>query len=312
MELPTTLRQSRFHISTKRWRGLKYLLLALPCVAFVLAFNYVPLFGWISAFFNYRPGFRLTDMPFAGFDNFVKLYIRRVEISRILRNTVVMSLLNILASPLPVVFAIMLNEIRNRTFKRFVQTATTLPNFISWIVVFGLSFAIFSSTGPINALRTALHMPSSTTGVLGSSAWVWPFQLGLGVWKSLGWSAIIYIAAIAGIDLDLYDAAKVDGASKLQTILNITVPGLVPTYLVLLLLNISNLLNNGFEQYFVFYNSMVSDRIEVLDYYVYKIGILVNDYSFSIVIGMLKTLVSVALLFAVNRISRRFRNESIV
>ena len=303
---------SKFSNSRRKKIGLKYLLLSLPFVLFVIAFSYVPLFGWSYAFFNYRIGFHIADMKFVGFDNFLKLFTERNEILRVLRNTLAMSALNIICSPLTVIFAIMLNEIKSSKFKKFVQTTTTLPNFISWIVVFGLSFAMFSSSGLVNSVLTVFHIPTSEVGILGNNTYVWLFQLGLGIWKGLGWSAIIYMAAIAGIDSVLYDAAKVDGTNKLQTIMNITVPGIIPTYLVLLLLGVSNILNNGFEQYFVFYNSMVSDRIEVLDYYVYKIGILVNDYSYSIAIGMMKTLISVILLFTVNGISKRLRGESLV
>jgi len=296
----------------KRRVGIKYLLLALPFILLVAAFSYVPLFGWAFAFFNYKLGFKFSAMDFVGFDNFIKLFTERNEILRVLRNTLVMSGLGILCSPLTVIFAIMLNEIGGRKFKRFVQTMTTLPNFISWIVVFGLAFAIFSSSGLLNTILSVLHIPTSDIGIMGNGKYVWLFQLALGIWKSMGWGAIIYIAVIAGIDSELYDAAKVDGTNRFQSIIHITVPGLIPTYLVLLLLSVSNLLNNGFDQYFVFYNSLVADKIEVLDYYVYKIGILVNDYSYSIAIGMLKTLVSIILLFTVNWISKRIRGESLV
>ena len=147
---------------------------------------------------------------------------------------------------------------------------------------------------------------------LGNGKIVWIFQLLLHIWKTLGWSAIIYIAAISGIDSELYDAASVDGASRFQKIRYVTVPGLYSTFFVLLLLSISNILNNGFDQYFVFFNALVADKIEVLDYYVYKIGILTNDYSLSIAIGMFKSFISVTLLFLANALSRRVRGESIV
>ncbi len=304
--------KTRRPVTRKKTTGLKYLFLALLFLILVAAFNYVPLFGWAYAFFDYKPGFRFGDMDFIGFNNFIKIFTERNEIIRVLRNTLVMSGLNILCSPLVVIFAILLNEIRGTRFKKFVQTMTTLPNFLSWIVVFGLAFAMFSSSGMVNSILETLHLPTSDVGIMGNAKYVWLFQLALGIWKSMGWSAIIYIAAISGIDGELYDAAKVDGTNRLQSIIYITVPGLIPTYLVLLLLSISNLLTNGFDQYFVFYNSLVSDKIEVLDYYVYKIGILVNDYSYSIAIGMLKTLISIVLLFSVNWVSKRLRGESLI
>ena len=292
--------------------GIKYFLFAMPFVIYIFAFSYIPLFGWAYIFVDYKVGVPLADMPFVGLKNFFKLINEHKETLRVLRNTLAMSSLGLLCSPLPAVFAIMLNDIKSNSFKRLVQTTTTLPNFISWIVVFGVAYSMFSSSGFVNTLLTSLHIPVSNITILGNNQYVWLFQTGLSVWKSLGWNAIIYIAAIASIDVEQYDAATVDGANKLQSILHITIPGLMPTYFVLLLLNISNLLNNGFEQYFTFYNSMVSDKIEVLDYYVYKIGILVNDYSYSIAIGMLKTLFSIGLLLIANRVSRHIRGESLI
>ena len=295
----------------KRQKGMKYLLLALPFLIFVFAFCYVPLFGWIYALFDYKMWQRFSDARFVGLANFAKLLNDR-DILRVLRNTMVMSLLNILCSPLPALFAIMLNDIRSRKIKKFVQTTTTLPNFLSWIVVFGLAFSLFSSQGVVNGFLKQMNLPVSEFGLLGDGNNVWRFQLGLSIWKSLGWNTIIYMAAITGIDTELYDAAKVDGAGSLQLVRYITAPGLIPTYLVLLLLSVGNLLNNGFDQYYMFWNSMVSDKIEVLDYYIYKLGFQSNQYSYSIVIGMLKSLVSVALLFTANKISRRLRGNPLI
>jgi ABC-type polysaccharide transport system permease subunit len=148
--------------------------------------------------------------------------------------------------------------------------------------------------------------------IMSNNSAVWIFQWALATWKFLGWGAIIYIAAIAGIDTELYDAAQVDGANRLQVIRYITLPNLASTYIVLLLLAISNVLNNGFEQYFLFYNPLVADRIQVLDYYVYKVGLLLNDYPVSTAIGMSKTLISVMLLFTANFLSKKLRGDSIV
>lgn len=290
----------------------KLFFLALPFLLMVFAFGYVPLFGWIYSLFHYKAGLDLSQMDFVGLENFAKLISNWDDLSRVMRNTLVMSFLGILASPLPMAFAILLNEIRVPFFKKFVQTTTTLPNFISWIIVFALSFAIFSNEGLIANLLRALGSESTYTAIYGKNSAVWGFQWALGVWKSIGWSGIIYIASISGIDAELYEAARVDGANRFHLIRYITVPGLIPTYFVLLLLGISNMLSNGFEQYFVFYNSLVADRIEVLDYYIYKIGILINDYSYSTVLGITKTVVSVALLFTANLLSKKIRGQSIV
>jgi len=302
-------------IPKKKLYGLKYFLIALPFMLFVFAFSYVPLFGWIYTLFDYKMGqnfFNITHSEFVGLGNIIKLYHEREEVVRVLRNTLVMSFLSIASSPLPVIFAIMLNEIKSSKYKKLIQTTTTLPNFISWIIVYGLAFSLFSTNGLVNTLLSRLGIPISDIGLLGDSDHVWVFQLGISIWKHLGWSAIIYIAAITGIDGELYDAIYIDGGNKFKAILHITVPGIIPTYLVLLLLSISHILSNGFDQYFMFYNSMVADKIEVLDYYVYKVGMMINDYSYSITIGMLKSFISIILLFTANAISKKLRGESLV
>lgn len=296
---------------TKNREGVKLLLLALPFVIFVAAFSYVPLFGWAYAFTDYRVGMSLTEANFVGMENFLAIWQNRNEFFRVMRNTFALSFIGLIFSPLPMVFAIMINEVRSTKFKKFVQTVTTLPNFISWIVVFTLAFAMFSSDGMVNNVIRAFG-GTQTINPLGDNDHAWMFQWALATWKTLGWSAIIYIASIAGIDQELYNAAQVDGANRFQQILHVTIPGLQPTFFVLLLLQISNILSNGFDQYFIFYNPLTADKLEVLDYYVYKIGVLTNNYPQSIALGMFKTIVSIVLLFSANGVSKKLRGESIV
>ena len=296
---------------TKNREGVKLLLLALPFVIFVAAFSYVPLFGWAYAFTDYRVGMSLTEANFVGMENFLAIWQNRNEFFRVMRNTFALSFIGLIFSPLPMVFAIMITEVRSTKFKKFVQTVTTLPNFISWIVVFTLAFAMFSSDGMVNNVIRAFG-GTQTINPLGDNDHAWMFQWALATWKTLGWSAIIYIASIAGIDQELYNAAQVDGANRFQQILHVTIPGLQPTFFVLLLLQISNILSNGFDQYFIFYNPLTADKLEVLDYYVYKIGVLTNNYPQSIALGMFKTIVSIVLLFSANGISKKLRGESIV
>ena len=302
-------------IGRKKLRGIKYLLLAVPFLIYVFAFSYVPLVGWIYSVFDYKIGQKFLDfgsMLFVGLSNFQKLFTERSEVLRVLRNTLALSALGLLATPVPVVFAIMFNEIKNSKFKKIVQTVTTLPNFISWIIVYGVAFAFFSVNGFVSVLMQKIGIQPPVMGILGDVDHTWVLQWILGIWKSFGWSAIIYIAAITGIDSELYDAAKVDGANKIQSILHITIPGIMPTYVVMFLLAVSNILSNGFDQYFMFYNPMVADKIEVLDYYVYKVGFYINDYSYSITLGMLKSILGIVLLFTANALSKKIRGESIV
>ena len=302
-------------IGRKKLRGIKYLLLAVPFLIYVFAFSYVPLVGWIYSVFDYKIGQKFLDfgsMVFVGLGNFQKLFTERSEVLRVLRNTLALSALGLLSTPVPVVFAIMFNEIKNSRFKKIVQTATTLPNFISWIIVYGVAFAFFSVNGFVSVLMQKIGIQPPVMGILGDADLTWVLQWILGIWKNFGWSAIIYIAAITGIDSELYDAAKVDGANKIQSILHITIPGIMPTYVVMFLLAVSNILSNGFDQYFMFYNPMVADKIEVLDYYVYKVGFYINDYSYSITLGMLKSILGIVLLFTANALSKKIRGESIV
>lgn len=302
-------------LGIRKVRGLKYFLLAVPFLVYVFAMNYVPMIGWLYSVFDYQMGQRFLDfgnMEFIWLENFKTLFQEKSEVLRVMRNTLILSSLGLLGTPIPVLFAIMFNEIRGKRLKKVVQTVTTLPNFISWIVVYGIAFSFFSANGFVSMLLKQFGIEPSPTGILGDVNRTWIFQWLLSVWKNFGWSSIIYIAAIVGIDSELYDAAKVDGASKLQTILHITVPGILPTYVVMLLLDISRILSNGFDQYFMFYNPLVADRIEVLDYYVYKIGFIIGDYPYSITLGMLKTIFSIVLLFGANAVSKKIRGTSIV
>ena len=291
-------------------QGLVLLLMALPFVALIIAFSYVPLFGWIYAFTDYRPGMQFSDLSFTGVRSFVMFFFDSRGFLRVMRNTMVMSGLSLISTPLPVIFAILLNEIRNTRYRKLVQVLTTLPNFISWIIVFSLCFAIFASNGMLNMTLVRLGFEPIPT-ILANNEAVWGFQWALGTWKSLGWGAIIYIAAIAGIDTQLYEAAEIDGANRFQRIIHVTLPGLSNTYIVLLLLGIGNILRNGFEQFYVFYNPLVADRIQVLDYYVYRVGLLMNDYPMSTALGMSMTIISLTILFLANGISKKVRGDAI-
>lgn len=291
----------------------RLLWMALPFFLLVVMFSYVPLFGWIYGFFDYTPGVALEQSPFVGLKYFELLLADWPDVSRVLTNTLAMSFLSILCAPLPMAFAILLNEMPGRRCRKLVQTATTLPHFVSWIIVFSLSFAIFSYEGLINQILTSLGLAGTDVySVLTDPNAVWMFQTALDIWKSLGWSAIIYLAAISSIDMELYDAAAIDGANRFKSILHVTVPGLLPTFIVLLLLKVSNIISLGLDQYFIFRNPLVADNIEVLDVYIYRLGIANNDFSYATAVGMLKSVVSITLLFSVNLFSKKIRGDSII
>lgn len=296
--------------------GLRLFGLSLPLLLVVFLFSYLPLYGWIYAFYDYHAGMKLSDTEFVGFRHFAELLENPViaeEIVRVLRNTFAMSFLGIATSPLPALFAIFLLEVRSGTFRKLVQTLTTLPNFISWILVYAVAWSVFSvGDGFLNRLLVKLGWIETEINFLASSDHVWLTMLGYSLWKGLGWGAIIFLAAIASIDHEQYEAATVDGAGRFQKMRHVTIPGILPTFFVLLLLSIANFINSGMEQYFIFQNPLNKDRIEVLDLYVYNQGMVGQSISYATVVSMLKSLVSVALLFVANALSKAVRKESII
>ena len=293
-------------------RGYQLLLMAVPLMLIVLLFNYMPLCGWIYAFFDYKPGVPLFQNDFVGLKYFRLFLTDPIDMMRVMKNTVVFALIGYALSPLPMVFAILLNEVRSTRYKRLVQTVTTIPNFVSWIIVFSLAFSIFSSDGLLNDLLRKLGLTKAPTMVMSDANSVYWFQTVLSQWKGLGWSAVIYLAAITGIEQDLYEAAAIDGANRFQSAIHITVPGLMPTFLVLFILSIGNFVNVGFEQYFVFKNPATSVNIEVLDLYVYRIGMSNHDYSYGVAIGIMKSFISIVLIFIANKIAKKVRGTSII
>lgn len=291
-------------------------LMILPVLLLTFVFCYLPIYGWRFAFFDYQIGDALTAENFSGLKWFTYLFetaATRSDLLRVIKNTLIMSGLGIATSWLPVVFAVMLSELRSTKFQRTIQTLTTIPNFISWVLVYAIAFAIFSTDGFINGLlRNVFNVLGANTDYLAIPNGTWIKMLLWGTWKGLGWSAIIYIAGIAGIDQQLYEAARVDGANRFQCIVHITIPGLIPIYTVLLLLAIAGILSNGMEQYLVFENPLNKDVIEVLNLYVYNIGIKQGLIPLSTVVGVFKSVIGVTLLFIANGISKTIRGETIV
>lgn len=286
-----------------------------PFMILLAVFAYYPLYGWIYAFFDYMPPIPLSQAPFVGFKWFRSLVENEVKVNQLLqviKNTFGMSGLSILFSWLPMIFAIFLTEIKAVRFRKMIQTVTTLPNFISWVLVYSLAFSMFSSEGVVNGFLSQIGLIQSPVLFLQSSDHVWITMWLWATWKTLGWSAILYIAAIMSIDESLYEAAYVDGATRMQVIRHVVLPSMLPTYFVLLLLQIASFLNNGLEQYFVFQNAFNKETIQVLDLYVYNLAMGGGSYSVSVAISMLKSLISVVLLFSVNGLSKLLRGEGIV
>ena len=246
-----------------------------------------------------------------GLDYF-KMIMKDANVIRALKNTFIFAGISIILTPLPMIFAILLNEIKSGPVRKFVQTFTTLPNFISWVMVYSVAFCLFSNTGMVNTLLQNLGWISEPIKFLDSDSHTWLTMLLWNTWKGLGWGAIMYLASITGIDQEQYEAARVDGANRFQLMRHITFPALLPTYFVMLMLSVANFLNNGMDQYFVFQNSFNKAHIQVLDLYVYNIGMTGSSLSLATAISMLKSVVSVVLLFVVNFVSKKTRGESII
>ncbi len=299
----------------KNTEGFKMFLMILPFLILVFLFSYYPLYGWIYAFYDYRSPLPLSHCEFVGFKWFRTLWRNPTQVQQmlnVLKNTFAMSFLGLATSFLPVLFAIFLNEIKCIRFKNIVQTLTTLPNFISWTLVYAVAFSLFSTTGMLNSVLQQLGLITEPLKILDSSRHVWLSMLLWGTWKGLGWGSIIYLAAISGIDQEMFEAARVDGAGRFRIIKDITIPSLMPTYLVMLMFAVSNILSNGMDQYYVFQNSFNKQSIQVLDLYVYNLGITGKSMSLATAVGIMKSLVSVTLLMLVNQTSKKTRGESII
>lgn len=299
----------------KNVQGLKMFLYILPFLLLSFAFSYFPLHGWVYAFFDYKPPLKLSQCDFVGLDWFKMLFTNSTQIKQLLKvmtNTFAISGLTLATSFFPVIFAMFLNEIKSKWFKNIVQTLTTLPNFISWVMVFSVAFSLFSATGMVNTFLINTGFITQPIKFLDGDSHTWLAMLLWSTWKGLGWGAIMYLAAIAGIDQELYEAARVDGAGRFRLMIHITLPALLPTFFVLVLLSIANFLNNGLDQYYVFQNSFNREHIQVLDLYVYNIGMMGRSPSMATAIGMLKSIVSITLLAVCNFVSKKVRGEAIV
>lgn len=298
----------------RKKESIKVFLLLLPIILYIFVFKYLPLWGWVYAFFNYKPGRSLANCTYVGLKNFKALFDNPVlvqNILRVLKNTFGMQGLAYLLTPLPMLFAIFLSELKSKKFQKIVQTISTLPHFLSWVIVYSLLYGVLSYNGVVNNLLLEFGIVEKATNYLASSENVWITQTMVREWKGIGWSAIVYFAAIAGIDQTLYEAAAVDGAKRMQRIWHITIPQLIPTYFVLLIMNLGKFLNTGIEQYMVFSNPLNKDSLETLDLYVYNLGIGTSQYSYSIAVGMLKSVVAVILFASANWFSKKVRKESI-
>ena len=285
----------------------------LPAFILVFIFSYLPLAGWILAFNHYQVGRGLLDAKFVGLDHFKMFFVQSKDFGYLLRNTLSMNfMILILGILLAMIFAVLVNEISLKSISKTIQTVSFFPYFLSWVIVYSIAYAFFAPSG--GAITTVLQnfgLLAPGTNILGSNDYAWVLAVGLQIWKSLGYNSVIFLSAISSISPEQYESATVDGANRFQKIVHITVPNLIPTMSVLLILNAGWILNSNFDFYFIFTNPTNWGKMEVLDMYIYNFGLKQSNYSYATAIGMVKTLTSVSLLLFVNWFSKRTMNRSI-
>ncbi|WP_397328345.1 ABC transporter permease [Paenibacillus arenilitoris] len=281
------------------------MLMSLPFLAWVIVFKYVPLWGWTIAFQKYKLARDLFDQTWVGLDNFAFLF-REEQFYLVLRNTLVMSSVNlVLGFVTAILLALLLNELRRVYFKRTVQTISYLPHFISWVVAANIVQTALAPEGIFNVLLLQLNIIDKPVLWLGVGEYFWGILGATEVWKNVGWNTIIYLAAITTIDPTQYEAAEIDGASRLQRMWHITLPGIKPVIVILLIMNLGHILESGFEPQYLLGNGMNVEYSENLDIFVLKYGIQMNNFGLATAAGMFKTVVSFIFLIVANNLAKR-------
>ena len=291
----------------KRNRGL-YIMI-IPVIAFYLVFCYKPMYGALMAFENFSPKRGIFGSEWVGLSNF-RMFFQSKDFYRLLRNTLYISISNIVFSfPAPIILALLINEINRKRFAKVVQTITYLPHFISLVVVCGMIREFVSDTGIITYVLGFFGIPQ--TNLLNESNAFVPIYIVSGIWQEVGWGTIIYLAALTGINQELYEAASIDGAGRLRRVWSITLPGLIPTIVTLLILRLGSVMNVGFEKIILLYNSMTRDVADVISTYVYRMGLIKKDYGFSTAVGLFNSVINFAFVILANAISRKVNETSL-
>lgn len=290
------------------WRDLKvnrhvYIML-FPVVAYYLIFHYGPIYGVQIAFKDFSPSKGFLGSPWVGFDYF-KDFFSSYFFGRLMKNTLLLSLYELVfAFPAAILLALLLNEVRRNSFKRFVQTVTYLPHFISIVIISGMLIDFLSRDGLINQLLAWTGM--EPIAFLSDPDWFRTIYITSGIWQNVGWGSIIYLAAITNMDPTLYEAAKVDGAGRFKQVLYVTVPGILPTVIIMFILQIGSFMAVGTDKILLLYNSSTYETADVIGTYVYRRGILDSDFSYSAAVGLFNSVINFTLLVLANRLSRRY------
>lgn len=282
----------------------------LPGLVYFLIFKYVPMWGVLIAFQNYQPFLGMSGSEWVGFDHFIRFF-SEPTFMMLMKNTLILALWNIvLFFPVPIIVALLLNELRLQSAKRLIQTLIYIPHFMSWVIVVGIVYIFFNTeSGIVNVLLQDAGI--GKINFLASEKWFRPMVLGEVMWKETGWSTIIYLAALAGVDVQLYEAAKIDGANRWQQLWHVTIPAILNTVIILLILRLGNFLDTGFEQIFLMLNALNRGVAEVIDTYVYTAGITQGQFSYSTAVGLFKSVIGLMLIVGANRLAKKFNHEGI-
>ena len=295
-------------------RQWQLMLMSVPMLLYVFLFNYFPMWGWKNAFLDYNNKKQVAKgiTPFIGWGNFEWLF-SRPDFFQAIRNTLAMSVINLVFGTVSaILLAVLLNEVRNRSFKRTVQTVTYLPHFLSMVIVVSMAQNIFASNGPVNGLLTSLGLIKDNIFWLGEEKYFWWLVGVINVWKEVGWGTIIYISAMTAIDPCLYEAAAIDGAGRFQRILHVTLPGIKSTFVILLIMNIGHLLEAGFEIQYLMGNGLVKDFSTTIDIFVLEYGTQKLNIGVATAAGMFKSVVAIILLVGANFVARRLGEDSLL
>ena len=306
--------QLRDNLRRERWsrvRRMRLLYLSLlPALLLLLVFNYIPIYGIVIAFKNFQASRGILGSPWNNFENFEVLF-GSFQFQRVMRNTVIISVQRIVFGfPAPILLALVINEFANSWWKKGIQSITYLPHFISWVVMAGILVEILSpQRGIIGYLYTVLGRDAPL--LLTNQNVFRPILIATEVWKEVGWGSVIYLAAISSIDPTMYDVARIDGAGRVRQATSITLPSLLPVITILFILRLSGILNAGFDQIFNLYNELVYEVADIIDTYMYRVGILSQEFEFATAAGLFKNVVGVALIVLVNAVIRRFSDHGI-
>ena len=301
------------NIAVRMLRQWDIQLMVWPGLLLIFVFAYLPMYGVLTSFMDYSIFSRgdIWANPWVGFKHF-QVFFESPEFYSVMRNTIVISLLKfVIGFPAPIILALMLNEIRHIMFKRIVQTLTYLPHFMSWVIVAGLTIAMLSTeNGSVNMLLERIRLIDEPVNFLSMQEYFWSILVSANVWKEIGFGSIVYLAAISGVDPHLYEAADIDGASKLKQIYLITIPTIMPVIIIFMILSIGNLLNAGFEDILLLATNPVLRPVsDVIDTYVYRVGLSNFRYSYATAVGLFKAVISIGLLTMANYLARRSGNS---